>query len=456
MKKEIVIVPGTITYDDSLQDSEKAFLESALKDYCAPEDITISASTDLEPPSETSLLYDYYVPVVDFYDNIYNITSEDAEKYQFIPVSDLTPEKRLISLDGHYFFDDYTTGTMYRTLHFSSKDPSIIISKIKETLKPPLDRASVLSLNQTGVTALTRAMLNTLNSVGDGAYFAEKVSDFLKASDLTHTSNEVSFASNCTNSASMTLCSDPRMFSALTAIGTDMVELTGNHNNDWGTSANLDTLKLYSENNIKTFGGGKNEEDAATPLELSEKGNNITWIGINYSTSSKENGQGATENSPGANIYDATLTKTQIEEAKKQGNFVIVDIQFSECYSYPDEGAEMPECDYPISGQQAFFRQMIDEGADLVVGTQAHQPQTFEIYKGKPIYYGLGNLFFDQVYWPGTERSLILTHYFKDGNLLQTRITPTMYDRTYQPKILDISESTAFLNRLISASPHGN
>ncbi len=454
---KIVIIPGKISYDESLADAEKSFLEENLADFRAPSDVTISATT--EPTSSTkdnTLIYDVLVPVTDFYNATSNITSDQVSNYTLIPVSNLTPDQKLLSIDGHYYFDDYQNGAVYRTFHFDTQDSAAIIDALSEKLPARLTKDSILSINQTGVTALARAMQKTLNAVGDGAYFAEKVSDFLKSTDLTHISNEVSFASDCNVSASMTLCSDPRMFSAITAIGTDIVELTGNHNNDWGKEANLSTIKLYEDNNMQTFGGGKDEETPATPLNISEKGTNITWIGINYSTSSKENGQGASGANPGANIYNAATTKKQIAEGKERGDFIIVDVQYSECYSYPDEGQEMPECDYPISGQQAFFRQLVDEGADLVVGTQAHQPQTFEIYQDKPIYYGLGNLFFDQTYWPGTERSLVLTHYFKDGKLLQTRITPTMYGATYQPEILDETSAKTFLTRLISASPLGN
>jgi poly-gamma-glutamate synthesis protein (capsule biosynthesis protein) len=84
----------------------------------------------------------------------------------------------------------------------------------------------------------------------------------------------------------------------------------------------------------------------------------------------------------------------------------------------------------------------------MVVGTQAHQPQTYEIYNGKPIFYGLGNLFFDQTYWPGTTRSIILTHYFIDGKYVQTRITPTVYDTSFQTRLMTEEESVAFLTRL--------
>lgn len=457
--KNISKPKGIITYDDSLTDTERTLAENALADFIPVDDVTISASLEDAAYIEKAgnyLVYQTLVPTTDFYNPVFDITSDELEKYTLTPIEELEPTTKLLSLDGKYYLDDFKEGAKYRILHFDSNTPDETKDKVATKIeKTGLEQDGILRFSQTGVTALTRRMLNKLAEVGSGAYFAEYVKDYLSNSDLTHISNEVSFADDC-SIKDMVLCANPRMFDAISAIGTDIIELTGNHNNDWGKTANIETIKLYHDNGLKTFGGGETEEEAKKPLEISEKGNNITLIGINYSTSSKANGQGADGDNPGANIYDAALTKKQIKEAKDKGNFVIVDIQFAECYSYPDEGAEMPECDLPITGQQAFFRQLIDEGADMVIGTQAHQPQTYEIYQGKPVYYGLGNLFFDQTYWPGTERSLILTHYFKDGKLLQTRILPTMYDTAYQPKMLDEVAKKAYLERLLSASPKGN
>ncbi len=384
-----------------------------------------------------------YLPVTTFSDPTQNITKDDVEKYELVPISDLTADQKVLGIDNVYYLDNFDeTGAVMKELTFNVDDPNL-------DKYPEITKDNILKINQTGVTALTRAMQNKLNQVGDATFFSEKIADFLKDADFTHISNEVSFADNCSNSANMRLCSDPRMYDVIEAIGTDIIELTGNHNNDWGVNNNTATINKYHEHNIKTFGGGLNEEAAKVPVEISEKGTNITWIGINHSTSSKANGEGADGDNPGANIYDPEDTLARIKSAKEKGDFVIVDIQFAECYCYPEEGQEMPECDAPISGQAAFFRSLIDAGADMVVGTQAHQPQTYELYAGKPIYYGLGNLFFDQTYWPGTERSLVLTHYFYNGKLIQTKVTPTVYDNNYQTRVMNTDEAEAYLTRLL-------
>ena len=310
------------------------------------------------------------------------------------------------------------------------------------------EKSSVLTFAQTGVTALSRGMNSKLVSVGgDATYFAENIKDYLSSFDLTHTSNESSFT---TFADSLNICSDTRFIDTLTAIGLDIVELTGNHNQDCGNEAALNSIDIYEQNNIKMVGGGRNAEEAAKPLNIAEKGTNITFLAYNLSTGGATYG-----NTPGANQYYEENAISEINAAKERGDFVIVDIQYYECSAYASE-YEDPTCDRADSAagdQVGFFRHLIDLGADVVVGTSAHQPQTFELYGDGAIYYGLGNLFFDQMWWPGTTRSLILAHYFYDGKLLQTRIVPTIYDKSLQTKLLDEDTSKWFIGRLLSVRP---
>ena len=186
------------------------------------------------------------------------------------------------------------------------------------------------------------------------------------------------------------------------------------------------------------------------PLVIDKKGNDVTLLAYNLSTG------GATyDDTPGANQYYEDVAAAQIAEAKARGDLVIVDMQYYECNYYVSD-TEETYCDYAgsMAGDQiGFFRHLIDLGADIVVGTSAHQPQTYELYGNGAIYYGLGNLFFDQYKWPGTTRSLILAHYFYNGKILQTQIVPTVYDSNFQTGLMDEETAKWFLGRLSSERP---
>ena len=464
-------VPGEITISESVSEEYKDIINENIEKWKDDgkkirHDISYTQKTlyDKSESKENDILVKIELPTVDFYDDELNIKSEEIENITWVDYEKITPESRVVSIDNNYFFDNIDKGARYIYISYETdaaeKESATWIITNGQNLETRLPKNSkeFLSFAQTGVTALTRAMTITLNNKagGRGSYFADRIKDFLSSKDLTHISNEVSFIDGCKGATgTMSLCSDWRSLDSITAIGTDIVELTGNHNNNYGASANTKTINKYHELGMKTFGGGLNEEEAAKPLLIDNKGNNITLLGYNHSTSTKGNGELANGNKPGANGYTEEKAKADIKAAKERGDFIIVDIQFAECYSYPDGYTEMPACDAPISGQKAFFRQFIDWGADMVIGTQAHHPQTFEVYNEKPIYYGLGNLFFDQTYWPGTQRGYILTHYFKEGKLLNTRISPTWYDKDHQVYLMNESLSEQFIARLIKSSAKG-
>lgn len=461
-KTGVFRVPGVVKYDDSLLQEERDLLAGIFTDEIELDnDVEIAAEYSFTKPQEPSAyIYNIYVPVTDYYslddgilvDNPMNVFADAYQadvNYEMIPLSELSFKKRLLRLNDSYYLDDFDKGAVYRVIKFSSDSfddeiKPLIDGKIGVS---GLDKSNVLTFAQTGVTALARGMNQQLNQIGDAGYFAEKIGGFLSGFDLTHTSNESSFTERA---SADNICSDPRFIDTLIGIGLDIVELTGNHNMDCGAEAAEATVDLYGEKGIKVVGGGKNAEEAAKPLQINEKGNGITFLAYNQST-----GGATLGDTPGANQYYETNAISEIQSAKERGDYVIVDVQYYECSAYASE-YEDPTCDYANSSagdQIGFFRHLIDLGADLVVGTSAHQPQTFELYGDGAIYYGLGNLFFDQIWWPGTTRSLVLGHYFYNGKLLQTRVIPTQYDGSMQTALMDADAAKLYLARLLSVRP---
>ncbi len=460
-KTGIFRIPGVVYYDESLNDDESEKLKTIFTDEIElDKDVHISAENYLYRPdlSEGEFVEEIFVPVADFYNSKSNIEITNIDElftncmecdYKFIAINDLDFTQKLLSINDKYFLDDFNSGAVFRVIKFSSdRYTDEIMPLVSESFTKVFpEKETVLSFAQTGVTALSRGMNEKLYQIGDAKYFSEKIADFLSEFDLTHTSNESSFSDYA---SSNNICSDKRFIDTLGHIGLDIVELTGNHNQDCGDEAALESINIYNEKGIKVVGGGKTAKEAAIPLEIDEKDSKITLLAYNLSTG------GATyDDTPGANQYHEENAASDIKIAKERGDFVIVDVQYYECSMYVAE-YEDSTCDYADSAagdQVGFFRHLIDLGADVVVGTSAHQPQTFELYGDGVIYYGLGNLFFDQIWWPGTTRSLVLSHYFYNGKLLQTNIVPTIYDSSMQTKLMDREMSEWFIRRLMNARP---
>lgn len=453
---------GVITYADNVTAADRDFITNALDDLQIDGDVTISAGQTFTAPTDShTLVFDVLVPVTDFYDPMLNISDEQLtslsssqtiDGVELLSIWDLKPEFRLLSVNDKYYLDTMDSGAVFNTVTISghASDVEKIINILSASLHPAPTKDDILTLAQTGVTALSRRMNSALLNGDPEAIatdFAKYVGPYLSSFDLTHTSNEASFSKSASG---VNICANPAMIHTLTAIGLDIVELTGNHNQDCGDNDAIATIDLYAAQGIKTFGGGKTAALAAEALDIDQKGTELTLLGYNLST-----GGYTLDNTPGANFYTEKQAVTDIANAKDSGRQVIVDVQYYECNEY-DNVSDSRICDYADSSagdQISFFRHLIDLGADVVVGTAAHQPQTFELYGDGAIYYGLGNLFFDQSSWPGTTRSLILVHYFYRNQLIQTRIVPTIYDSTYQTKLMEVSDASAFLKRLISARP---
>jgi len=315
------------------------------------------------------------------------------------------------------------------------------------------NRELLTKVNMSGVVAMSRALASKIDRSGDNAYPARHLGGFLSDADLTHVSNEASFVPGCTGYSGMSFCSKPAYIDTLIASGVDIVELTGNHNNDYGAQHNANTIEKYKELGMRYFGGGLNTEDASKILYEEVNGNTIAFVGYNYYDTIYRSLALAGDSRAGANSYSSKKLESDIKTAKEKADIVIITFQFQECYCYPDGDVIFPICYKPLSmpDQRGVFKEAIDFGADIVVGTQAHQPQTYELYKDGIIFYGLGNLYFDQSMWIGTRQGIILSHYFYNGKHLQTEITPTYMEGDLIPRLATEKEGDLLLELLKEA-----
>jgi poly-gamma-glutamate capsule biosynthesis protein CapA/YwtB (metallophosphatase superfamily) len=384
------------------------------------------------------------------------LKDKDCNCVGMVIPEDIRKEYKLLKYDNRYYLDTFDAGIKI-SLVLEKQNEEIPLDFVKNIITTNIElelsdfrEDTVAKVNMTGVTAMGRRVIEAMNDRNDYDYPAEKIGGFLSDADLTHTSNEVSFVDGCSVYTGLRFCSRPEAIATLKAIGVDLIELTGNHNNDFGSTNNTKTIELYKSEGIEYFGGGLNSEDASKPYITEIDGNKIGFLGYNYYDAIVTRGTNALagSNKAGANPYSESKMKSDIESIRDEVDVIIVDLQFQECYSYPPGDVIYPICYKPISNQTSTFRKAIDFGADIVIGTQAHQPQTYELYKDGVIFYGLGNLFFDQSMWIGTRQGMILTHYFKDGQLIQTKITPTIYDSSLQVEAANKEEGRLLLELL--------
>lgn len=96
--------------------------------------------------------------------------------------------------------------------------------------------------------------------------------------------------------------------------------------------------------------------------------------------------------------------------------------------------------------QQEFARELIDAGADLIIGAHPHVVQEVEEYQGKAIFYSLGNFIFDQYFSNDTQQGLAVELRL-DGATATYRLLP-MQSIASQPQLMEGTGLEKFLTDL--------
>ncbi|MFH2040467.1 MAG: CapA family protein [Chloroflexota bacterium] len=363
--------------------------------------------------------------------------------FAIIPFEDIEPRWKVISINGQSPICkdfDLSVYPLKIRFGFSGERVDQFGFNLPETNRDP-DKLTTLVM--TGVTALVRytALKMELNG---RTYPGEAIRDWLVNADITHISNEIPFSLDCPypeiNNYALIFCSNPLNIELLDYIGTDVVELTGNHFQDWGSQATLYTIALYDQRNWPYFGGGFNLEDARKSITLEHNGNKLAFIGCNPAGPEFA---WATETEPGASRCVWSWVKAEVDRLRSEGYLPIMTFQYFESYGV-----------YPGTGQMADFRMMADAGALIVSGSQAHLPQTMEFYNGSFIHYGLGNLFFDQMDFPvvGTRREFIDRHVIYNGKYINTELLTALLEDYSRPRPMTEEERKSFLADIFVAS----
>ena len=375
----------------------------------------------------------------------------DPSSWAIVPFEDLQPRWKVHSVDG---VSPLQKGALLSTyalnanfVLWSKPEVQQRVMAYQADLLPPANRdeGKLTVLLMSGVTALTRATAARMNDMGIH-YPARDILDWFKSADIVHISSESSFAKNCPpadpGQPDLRFCSSPKHIDLFSDIGVNLIELTGNHVMDWGADAMLLSLDMFQERNWPVFGGGTNLPAARQPALIESKGGRLAFIGCNPAG---PDFAWATATQPGAAPCDDFLwLKEEVARLKKDGYLPIVTFQYYENYN----SLASPQ-------MKADFRQMVDAGAVIVQGSQAHTPKEMEFYQGSFIHYGLGNLFFDQMhvyvfnqFIDATRDEFLDRHIFYNGKYISTELYTARLEDYARPRPMTESERQSFLKRI--------
>jgi poly-gamma-glutamate synthesis protein (capsule biosynthesis protein) len=265
----------------------------------------------------------------------------------------------------------------------------------------------------------------------------------------------------------------PIVASVLKAAGFDVMSFASNHVMDYGAEGLLDTLNIASEKGITLFGAGKDIYAARQPAIIERKGVRIAFLGYN---SILPKGFWATQDSAGCaplrvrTFYESidphhpgtppeVLTQAYEEDVEAMvedirnvrplADVVVISMHW---------GIHHMAAKLAMYQQQAGHA-AIDAGADLIIGSHPHILKGIEVYKGKVIFYSLGNFVMDSSLtktWPDVparwRKREILYNFKIDPEWGPTYPFPAEARKTILAKILVSNkgiESVSFVPGLI-------
>lgn len=193
------------------------------------------------------------------------------------------------------------------------------------------------------------------------------------------------------------------IISSLNVLGIDSISVATDHIVDFSDDIFKNTVDILNQN--KVYAAGLNN----TPVYLEKGSKKIAIIASNdvvIGTSTNY-----TRNN--VNIYDQNKMKQDIETAKQNADFVVVDVNWGREYTYG-----------VTDRMKQIAQNAIDSGADLVVGSNALGIYPLVEYKSKPIIYSTGYLMTDSDYNLAKQSYIFDVNINKDSKIDSIELNP--------------------------------
>ena len=237
-----------------------------------------------------------------------------------------------------------------------------------------------------------------------------------------------------------TFRSHPSNLKYLKTLGIDVAGLANNHIFDYGEEAFFDTLGYLKKAGIQTVGAGKNKKEAKKPVYLTVKNKKIAIVAATRAEKYILTPE-AGKNSPGVfRTYQDREYVKEIKKAAKKADYVIAYVHWGTEYSTELEDV-----------QKSQARDYINAGADAVVGAHTHCLQGIEWYKGVPIFYSLGNFWFNE----RTLYTTVLEIDITDSGRFCARMLPCLQKGKETRLLSKVSQKKKFAHYVNSISVNG-
>ena len=288
---------------------------------------------------------------------------------------------------------------------------------VDEGLLPLTVQERPVTILAFGDLMLDRAVRQDIDARGPGYPFIY-IESLIAGHDLVVANAEGVFTRNAslsiTSTSTLAFTFATATLPALKSFGFTDFSQANNHALDFGWSGLAQSKANISAAGMHSFGDPENKDPG--PLYETIRGTTVAFVGYDQFSS---------------NGGEAGSTLAAIAEAEQRHAFIIV---------YPHWGVEYS--DGTTTLQTKLAHEFVDAGADAVIGAHPHVIEPYEIYKGRAIFYSLGNFIFDQSWSPDVSHGLAV-----DISLTDTTVTYTLrpFDIVHAQAIPATSTPASFM-----------
>ena len=243
---------------------------------------------------------------------------------------------------------------------------------------------SSLVITLTGDILLDRGVRHAIDKQGIDQLFSVGIDSVLQASDLVVGNLECPATQiKAPVFKQYIFRAEPEWLSDLKRHGITHLNLANNHSIDQGREGLMDTYQNIQKTGIVPFGAGRNMQEAIQPVLLSNSPRRV-WLVASLQLALENYAHLPDHPCVSQQSIDALCRQIAQLRQDDPTCYIIVSLH----WGWENHVEVVPRQRYDA-------HQLIDAGADCLVCHHTHTRQPMENYRGKPIYYGLGNFIFD-------------------------------------------------------------
>lgn len=236
-----------------------------------------------------------------------------------------------------------------------------------------------------GDVLLDRGVRQRIRAVGVDRLFAPSIDSLFHSADIVVTNLECPATKiKAPVNKRFIFRAEPEWLAALHRHGITHLNMANNHSVDQGRNALEDTRHNIIKYGMVPVGAGSSMDEASQPTVLATSPRKIVML---TSVQLALENWAYLEDVPCVCQRGIGYLVQQIDSIKRRSPsaFVIVSLHWGVEHTL-----------IPVMQQRVQAHRLIDAGADCLICHHTHTMQSIEVYRGKYIYYSIGNFIFDQ------------------------------------------------------------